>query len=159
MRTTMQRTLFSLGSGALLVGALTACGGGTSVTTNDESPGDVKISSSEGSLSTNSQLPEGWPSDVPTPQGLPVINGTTINTGKGDTYSATFEGSDATPEQVGAQLTTDFKAQGWKSSTTLGGGSAGGIQTWSKGTRSVQVTIAPSEGKTGVNITVVDSGS
>ncbi|MGV1037442.1 MAG: hypothetical protein ACOYD0_10525 [Candidatus Nanopelagicales bacterium] len=159
MRTSMHRTLLSLGSGALVVGALTACGGSTSVTTNDQSPGDVKISSSDGSLSSNSKLPDGWPSDVPTPQGLAVINGTTINTGKGDTYSATFQGSDATPEQVGVQLTTDFKANGWKSSTTLGGGSAGGIQTWSKGTRSVQVTITPSDGKTGVNITVVDSGS
>ncbi len=159
MTISIHRTLVSLGSGVLVVGALTACGGSTSVTTNDESPGDVSISSSDGSFSTNAKLPDGWPSDVPTPQGLAVINGTTINTGKGDTYSATFEGSDATPEQVGEQLSTDFKANGWKSSTTFGGGSAGGIQTWSKGTRSVQVTISPNDGKTGVNITVIDSGS
>ena len=57
---------------------LSACGGGVSVSSGDAAAsigpsGEMSISSSDGSLVVGpSALPDGFPSDVPTPEGFTI---------------------------------------------------------------------------------------
>lgn len=101
-------------------------------------------------ISGGKSLPANWPSDVPTPTGLPVQGGGGYN----GNLTAAFLGP-ADVKAVQAQLNSDFKKNGFTSSTSFGGGDTGGVTLWTKGNQKVQVTVAQQDGKVAVSETII----
>lgn len=131
--------------------ALTACSSSTSTPTSDPTPSENQsFSLGDTTVNTGGQLPSYWPSDVPTPKGLPYIAGAQLP----KSVSANFNGASPSVAEVSSQLDADFKAQGWTSEANFGGGASGGVTSWKKGNQTAQVIIANEKGTT-VNITVV----
>ena len=136
-----------------VVAGMTACSSSsTSTPENLPTPsGGQTFSLGDNSVNTGGQLPSYWPADVPTPKGLNYVGGAQLQT----SISGSFNGTTPITE-VDTQLTTDFKAQGWTSSASFGGGANGGVASWKKGGQTAQVVVANEKGTT-VNITVVTS--
>ena len=68
--------------------------------------------------------------------------------------SASWSGP-GTAAAVQAQLDTDFKNAGFTSKNSFGGGSVGGVTSWTKGAMTVQVVIANDGANVAVNETVL----
>lgn len=136
------------------VSGISACGVKSSSEAppaNSASPeGTFKIGDTE----VSSGLPSGWPSDVPTPQGLTVKGGGAIAEG----MSASWSGQ-GNIQGIQAQLDADFKANGFKAEGGFGNGANGGVTAWKKGATVVNVIVASQDGEVVVNETIVTKQS
>lgn len=147
------RTTVALGSAALVAAlAITGCSFSAGTSTSDSPSTQESFSLGDNSVNTGGELPSYWPSDVPTPTGMTYEGGAQLS---GNT-SGSFSGTQS-PEAVQQQLATDFKANGWTLAANYSGsGSNGGVTSWTKGSQTTQVVVATQDGKTVVNITVVN---
>lgn len=149
----MKLTAKSIAAAAIAVGAVAGMSACSSSSLPDNLPnvtaspeGTLKLGDTE--ISTG--LPSGWPTDVPTPQGLTLKGGGGTPQG----MSASWSGP-GTAEAVQAQLDTDFKAAGFTKENGFGGGSTGGVTSWTKGSMRVQVVVANDGANVAVNETVL----
>ena len=149
----MKFAVKSVAVAAVSLSAVVGMSACSSSTTTDNLPnvtaspeGTVKVGDTE----VTSGLPSGWPSDVPTPQGLTLKGGGGTPQG----MSASWSGP-GTAAAVQAQLDTDFKNAGFTSKNSFGGGSVGGVTSWTKGAMTVQVVIANDGANVAVNETVL----
>ncbi|MEI2716384.1 MAG: hypothetical protein V9E98_05210 [Candidatus Nanopelagicales bacterium] len=141
-------TLFA--SGVAAVALLTGCAGPEPATL------PVIESSAPGiEPAPGTSLPEDWPTDVPTPQGLPLVNAIRLNSPEGPTWSATYQG-DGDPDAVYQALSDDLRANGFTLDSGFGEGPIGGVSAWTKGDVRVQLTVLTQDGQAAVNITVLD---
>ena len=102
-------------------------------------------------------LPADWPSDLPVPKGLTLVNAIKLDGAEGPTWSATYQGpGDA--GQVYDELTSALQNNGFQSDSTFGGGPDGGVSTWTKGNTRVQATVLIENDQVAVNLTALQSG-
>lgn len=134
--------------------AFTGCS--KSSTTTDAPSPNISIPSELPSIDSGGGAvggkPNGWPSDVPVPATLALQGSGSISTA---TTGAWLGEGDI--KAIQSQLTTDFKANGFTSNTSFGGGDTGGVTLWEKGTQKVQVTVAQQDGKVAVSETIVNT--
>ncbi|MEI8082006.1 MAG: hypothetical protein WCI74_09200 [Actinomycetes bacterium] len=145
--------------GILCLGALLAgCGGGTTVSINKSDPTavpSISMSGPNGSLEVGGKLPSNWPSDVPTPTQIPLINAAAINAGMNATYRGTGD-----IVAIQNDLTARFLQNGFTQAANFNFGSAsGGVVSYDKGGMKVQVVAAVEGGQAVVNETIVPSAS
>lgn len=100
-------------------------------------------------------LPGDWPTDIPTPAGLTLVNAVRLNSPEGPTWSATYQGA-GDPDAVYQATADDLRANGFTSDSAFDGGPGGGVSTWTKGDVRVQLTVLTQDGQVGVNITALD---
>jgi len=116
-------------AGALL---LSACGGGsgTTVTVDDGvasigPSGEVSISSSDGSLVVGAAtLPDGFPSEVATPEGFTIVAGAKTTVDGKDNFTITFS-ADGDKTAIIKQYVDSLKSDGYKVDSEFTGGSDG----------------------------------
>lgn len=143
------KTIAAAAIGLGVVVGTAACGGVTVTTdtgSNSTPEGSFKIGDNE--ITTG--LPSGWPSDVPTPQGLTLNGGGATAQGMSASWSGT--GSAAAVE---AQLNNDFINAGFTKEASFTGGGNGGLTTWKKGSMTVQVIVSDDGTTLAVNETVL----
>jgi len=142
--------------GAVGIGASVAlvsgCSSSTTVTT-DPTP-DVSISVDGGSINAGGELPDYWPSDGPTPDGLNYIGGAKISTG----ITGTFEG-DVPVGEAEAAYNTQLEAAGYTKDAAFEGAGVGGLSSWKKGATTIQVLAANNDGGVGMNVTIIQTGT
>lgn len=135
---------------------LSGCGGSQPSTLPVPDTTDVATALPDSSDGT-ATLPSDWPSDVPLPQGLTLVNAIKLDAAEGPTWSATFQGpGDA--GQVYDQLTGALETNGFRPDSTFGGGPDGGVSTWTKGALRVQATVLIENDQVAVNLTALRSG-
>lgn len=101
---------------------------------------------------TTGKLPDNWPSDVPTPEGLAVYGSAEVPEG----ITATFKGPGSVAE-VSAAEDKALENAGWKKENSFGGGAAGGVATWAKGTQRVSTIYSTEGGEVVAVITVTNA--
>ncbi|MFN8125960.1 MAG: hypothetical protein U0R64_05565 [Candidatus Nanopelagicales bacterium] len=102
-------------------------------------------------------LPADWPSDVPRPQGLALVNAIRLDGADGPTWSATYQGS-GDAGKVYDEITKALESNGFTPDSTFGGGPDGGVSSWTKGDMRVQATVLVQDGQVAVNLTALKSG-
>lgn len=121
-------------------------GGDVDIDTDGE--GSVDIETEDGSLSFGTgEIPEEWPQDVPVPEGIEVLSGTTMDASDGKLVSITAT-SDRSPEELLAELKEtlgDWEISG-ESTMTSTDGDISGAQWDTDGRR---FTMAASNGGDG----------
>lgn len=148
MRTPL--TLVVIASASLLLGG---CGGSEPTTL----PVQEEPLAAESPL-TSATLPADWPTDLPTPSTLALVNAVKLDSPQGPTWSGTWQGS-GDPGQVYDELAEQLTTAGYTDEGGLGGSGEGGITTWSKGSTRVQLTVLVENGQVGVNITALDQSA
>ena len=131
---------------------LAACApAGTSVKTNAD--GSMQMNTSEGSFSTGKTIPKDWPKDAPVYAGAEVEYSAAVNTAEGKPgYALILLTSDATAK-VSAYYKAELAKQGWKIEGAMEGNGTTVIGA-TKGDRVISVSVASSEGQTGITIGV-----
>lgn len=152
----IQTSVVAVGAFGLVFG-LAACGSSNSSGQPSQTTTSQATSNSDpvqaGGLSSHT-LPQGWPSDVPSPANTQVEGGAVINGGA----SAAFKGSgdmNAAVDAYSAQL----KAAGWTVDKSADFG-AKGLSHWKKGTRGLTViTVQEADGTFAISVTEVNKQS
>lgn len=134
---------------------LTGCGGSTPSTLPvPEEPAAVEgVEPAPGAT-----LPADWPSDIPTPASLTLVNAIKLDSPQGPTWSGTWQGS-GDPGQVYDELADAMRAAGYTDEGGIGGTGEGGITTWVKNGMRVQLTVLLENGQVAVNITALNEGA
>lgn len=106
---------------------------------------------------TTATLPADWPSDIPTPTGLTLVNAIKIDAPEGPTWSGTWQGG-GDAGQVYDEIAADLTANGFTDEGGLGGTGSGegGITTFTKGGVRLQLTVMVENGQVVANITALD---
>ena len=167
----MRKTMTMLAAGALALGAggmLAACSSDDAAeeaveeaTGGDVDDGSVTFEDEDGSTSigTCDELPDDFPSDVPTPDADPVACGSTTGGPGDDTWSITYSNDDASAveDYQGTLEDADFTVDGEFSA----GGSEGGFSSFSATNDAYTVTVTSAgAGDEGViNVTVTSASS
>ena len=143
-------------SAVLVVSAVSvlACGDSeTASTTARNAPEAATIApdSAPGSATRRAELPDGFPSDIPSYPGA-VLTGANSD---GSEMVASFETPDA-PATVAERLKRDFIADGWSAEVSIQ--DEGGSVSAGKQGRSVIVMLSVSSGKTLVDFFVTGGG-
>lgn len=131
----MKARTFTSSVGALsLAGALllSACGGGSGATATDDtgdssggSSAEVSISSSDGSLVVGADtLPDGFPSEVATPEGFTIVAGAKTTVDGKDNFTITFS-ADGDKTSIVKRYVDSLKSDGYTVDSEFTGGSDG----------------------------------
>jgi len=124
----------------------------------DSESGEVNVSTPDGDFTLGSdELPEGFPDEVPLPEGLTVI--TSMRLGEGDTTAFTVVGQvDRPAASVADEMTGAFDADGWEETmltTSSFGDTDSTTAAYTKGQWMVSLSVTgDADGETGVNLTV-----
>ena len=113
----------------------------------------ISMSGPNGSVEVGGKLPSNWPSDVPTPTAIPLIQAAAINSG----MNAAFKG---TGDIVAIQndLSARFLQNGFTQAANFNfGGANGGVVSYDKAGMKVQVVAAVEGGQAIINETIVSS--
>ncbi len=129
--------------------------GGDDANVDIGSDGQVKIETAEGSYSAGTgEKPKGWPDDVALPDGLEIVTGTDLGGGT-ETISSIIGTVDDDPASAVAFYEDELSD--WEELNrfeTSSDGSAMTSLTFTKGDRSVQVTVGQdADGTTTVSVT------
>lgn len=116
----------------------------------DIEDGKVKIDSSEGSMEIGdgSSLPEGWPSDVPAPEGFTLEGSMSADGGDGQSFTASFT-ADGDQTKALEEYVSSLEGDGWKKETAMSG-----LYSLTKGTSQVDIIGGFADGSTGIVINV-----
>jgi hypothetical protein len=123
----------------------------------DEDSGEMSIKDKDGNeLSTSDgELPDGWPDEVPMPDGAKIESGLKTGTAKeGDSFVASAE-VEQTPKEVLEFYKKELK--GYEESSSMGGTTAGedtGFATYTSDKYSVTVAVSEQSGKRMLSVTV-----
>ena len=143
---------------------LSACGGGVSVSSGDAAAsigpsGEVSISSSDGSLVVGpSALPDGFPSDVPTPEGFTIAAAATTTVDGRDNFTITFQ-ADGDKTAAVTSYVDGLKSDGYKVDSEFAGGADGGVWQLSNKDWKVGIIASKADAKTAVIVNVAPADS
>ncbi len=151
----MRSLLLPVGA-ALTAVVIAACGGSPPQTlpVTDE----TQAVDSEPAPETSATLPADWPTDIPTPTDLTLVNAIKLDSPEGPTWSGTWQGA-GEPGQVYDEIAQSLVANGFTDEGGLGGSGEGGITTFTKGEVRLQLTVLLEGGAVVVNITALDAAA
>lgn len=140
------------------------CGGGGTVTVAGPSgaiasigPSGIAISGSEGSLVVGgAQLPDGWPSEVPSPEGFTVQASARSGSGDTATYTVTWK-ADGDQTTAITSYVDSLKAAGFTVTSQVAAsdmGGSGGVYELASASWQVGLVASVSDGTTNLLMSV-----
>lgn len=137
-------------------------GGSVNIDTDEGSmsvdeDGNVEIETEDGSFSSSGDIPEGFPDEVPLPDGLDVGSGAVTDGPEGESYQVA--GSvDGDPADVFAELIAQFEDAGFdkeSEANNTSGGSFFGNAGFTDGTWTVNVSVTDGVEGEGAAVTLL----
>ena len=120
----------------------------------DAKDGSMTVTTSEGTVTTGGNVPEGWPSDVPVYAGAAVqFSGANMQGAEGGMALVLSSKDDAS--KVASYYKTELKAQGWTIGNTMEA-QGNTVLLLTKGTKTLSLSIAGANGMTSITIGVQD---